>query len=348
MARSDDGGGRGHREAGHLDPVSAQPRVDDGLVVTADTGIVEDPHHRRVRLHRAYGRLDHPVDVALERLAIFAALLGNVPTQRRRMLRREPGRADPRAALRSLGESILRALRARNSVATCPRGLPRWPNRPLCRRSQEHPHRGPDWTTELTGVPPHGHRCSVPGWVTGRMVEVTIDSPNPGQASLFGEDDPTVATAQGEPVLMALHVEYYELIWERLKTHEFRRRFLEGRAAQWFVYLNAPVSRLAAVIDLGPTVVDTPDRIAAIAERTRAGNGASVLEYVRDLDRAYAIPILRVREYPELTLEQVRAELGEFHPPQGYVRLRKHPGMLAMCEKVMADSPTREIIVHHQ
>ena len=53
-----------------------------------------------------------------------------------------------------------------------------------------------------------------------------------------------------EPVLMALHAEYYELIWRGLKTHEFRRRFLEGRPARWFVYLNAPVSRLTAVIDL--------------------------------------------------------------------------------------------------
>ena len=53
-----------------------------------------------------------------------------------------------------------------------------------------------------------------------------------------------------EPVLMALHAGYYELIWRGLKTHEFRRRFLEGRPARWFVYLNAPVSRLTAVIDL--------------------------------------------------------------------------------------------------
>jgi hypothetical protein len=30
----------------------------------------------------------------------------------------------------------------------------------------------------------------------------------------------------------------------------------------------------------------------------RPGNGASVLEYVRDLDRAFAIPILGVSEYP--------------------------------------------------
>ena len=74
-----------------------------------------------------------------------------------------------------------------------------------------------------------------------------------------------------EPVLMALNPEFYELIWRGLKTHEFRRRFLEGRPVRWFVYLNAPVSRLAAVIDLGLAIVDVPERIAAIAEAARSG-----------------------------------------------------------------------------
>jgi hypothetical protein len=57
------------------------------------------------------------------------------------------------------------------------------------------------------------------------------------------------------------------------------------------MYLNAPVARLGPVNDLAPAVVDTPQRIAAIAERARVGNGASVLEYVRDLEQAFAIPI---------------------------------------------------------
>ncbi|ABW09866.1 conserved hypothetical protein [Parafrankia sp. EAN1pec] len=150
-----------------------------------------------------------------------------------------------------------------------------------------------------------------------------------------------------EPVLMALHAEYYELIWQGLKTHEFRRRFLEGRPVRWFVYLNAPVSRLAAVIDLGPAVVDVPERVAAIAERARVGNGASVLEYVRDLERAFAIPILGVSEYSGRSVEELRAELGGFHPPQGYVRLRQHPQLLTVCEKITTESPLREMSVHH-
>jgi predicted transcriptional regulator len=169
--------------------------------------------------------------------------------------------------------------------------------------------------------------------------------PVAGQLDLFGA---AVPDAVPESVLMALHAEYYDLIWQGAKTHEFRRRFLEGRSVRWFVYLDAPVSRLAAVIDLGPAVVGSPDEVAGIAELMRPGNGASVLEYVRDLDRAFAIPILGVTEYPGLSADELRAELGAFHPPQGYVRLAQHAELMAVCEKVSAEAPVRSITVHHR
>ena len=85
-----------------------------------------------------------------------------------------------------------------------------------------------------------------------------------------------------------------------------------------------------------------------IAERARQGNGSSVLEYVGDLDRAFAIPILHVAEYPGLSAAQLNDELGAFHPPQGYVRLSKHPPLLAVCEKVASDMPVRQMTVHHR
>jgi predicted transcriptional regulator len=184
------------------------------------------------------------------------------------------------------------------------------------------------------------------GTEQGKMVVMaTTGGSVSGQLDLFGDAVPDVVP---EPVLMALHAEYYDLIWQGAKTYEFRRRFLEGRPVRWFVYLNAPVSRLAAVIDLGPAVVGSPDAVAGIAESMRPGNGASVLEYVRDLDRAFAIPILGVSEYPGLSAEELRAELGAFHPPQGYVRLAQHPELMAVCEKVAAEVPVRSITVHHR
>ena len=106
------------------------------------------------------------------------------------------------------------------------------------------------------------------------------------------------------------------------------------------------MSRLAAVIDLGPS------SLAPRADRgdrgTRpAGNGASVLEYTRDLERAFAIPILSVTEYPGMSAADLRAQLGHFHPPQGYIRLGQHPQLLAVCEKAAAETPVRQLRVDH-
>jgi hypothetical protein len=43
-----------------------------------------------------------------------------------------------------------------------------------------------------------------------------------------------------------------------------------------------------------------------------------------DLDRAFAIPVLHVAEYLDLSAMQLREVPGAFHPPQGHVRLGQH------------------------
>jgi predicted transcriptional regulator len=75
--------------------------------------------------------------------------------------------------------------------------------------------------------------------ITGKLT-------GPLQQELFA----VPGTSGAEPVLMALKPEFYELIWQGRKTHEFRRKFLCDRPVRWFVYLTAPVSRLTAVISL--------------------------------------------------------------------------------------------------
>lgn len=153
--------------------------------------------------------------------------------------------------------------------------------------------------------------------------------------------------ARGERVLMSLNPEYYELIWRGLKRHEFRRRYLADRPTTWFVYLTAPVSTLAAVIDLDPAIVDVPRRIADIAEQARVGNGESVHAYLKDLERGFAIPIKRVREYPGYTAKELAGMLGSFHPPQGYTLIDRHPALASVCGKLTSAQPVRELAVAH-
>lgn len=150
-----------------------------------------------------------------------------------------------------------------------------------------------------------------------------------------------------ERVLMSLNPEYYELIWQRLKRHEFRRRYLIGRPTTWFVYLTAPVSKLAAVIDLDEAIVDTPARIGEIAEQARVGNGESVYAYLKDIERGFALPIKQVREYAGFTAEDLTGMLGSFHPPQGYTLVDRHPALANVCDKLVGSQVVRELVVQH-
>ena len=165
------------------------------------------------------------------------------------------------------------------------------------------------------------------------------------QDALF--DEPAAGQQPPEPVLMSLNPEYYELMWQGLKRHEFRRRYVAGRPTTWYVYLTVPESRLAAVIDLDTPIVASPDRIAALAEQAREGNGASVFAYLRDLDQGFALPIRRVREFEGFTATELRDLLEGFHPPQGYTLVNNHPQWQNICDKLTAQPLVRETAIAH-
>ena len=147
-------------------------------------------------------------------------------------------------------------------------------------------------------------------------------------------------------VLMSLNLEFYQLILAGQKFHEFRKRYAtKDQRSQWFVYLTAPEARLAPVIDLDVPIVDTPDRIAAIAEHGRAGNGASVADYLADRAEGTALPLRHVREYEGFTGEQLAVELGSWHPPQGYILIDQHPDLAAVCDRLITGQIVRELPV---
>lgn len=159
-----------------------------------------------------------------------------------------------------------------------------------------------------------------------------------GDADLFGGTDIQI---QPPRVLMSLHAEYYDLMWSGAKIFEYRKRYIDGPST-WYVYLNAPVSRLTAVIDLDRPITGSPTEIADLAERARTGNGPSVLAYLSPAGRGVALPIRHVREYPGVTAEQLTAALGKWHPPQGYTLIDRHPELAKICDEFTAATIVRE------
>ena len=156
-----------------------------------------------------------------------------------------------------------------------------------------------------------------------------------------------MTTRAATRVLMALEPAFYDLMWARAKRHEFRRRFLTGTPVSWLVFLNAPTSALAAVIDLAPAIVDEPRRVADLAERALAGNGASVYAYLRDQSLGYAMPITRVREYPALPLHILREQIPDFPQPRGYTVVDDDSPLASVYDTFTVNPPLREMTLDH-
>ncbi|MGW5383974.1 hypothetical protein [Nocardia sp. NPDC003963] len=143
-------------------------------------------------------------------------------------------------------------------------------------------------------------------------------------------------------ILMSLHAEYYDLILGGEKVYEYRKRYPTTGASSWYVYLTAPTSVLTAVIDLAAPITGTPAEIAEIAERARPGNGASVYDYLAPAGHGIALPIVRVRQYPGLTAEELTAALGKWHPPQGQMLIDRHPRLAKLCDELTSAPIVRE------
>lgn len=149
----------------------------------------------------------------------------------------------------------------------------------------------------------------------------------------------------GERVLMSLKPEYYELMWQGLKTHEFRRRYLKGQPTTWYVYLTAPLSKLTAVIDLDEAVVGPPRSLADIAERTNPGNGESVYAYLEDVELGHAMPIRTIREYPGFTADGLATMLDGFETPHGYTLVDEHAAWARACDLLTQAPVVRELVI---
>jgi len=159
------------------------------------------------------------------------------------------------------------------------------------------------------------------------------------QAELLHELDRDLAP---QPVLMAVYARYFNLIWERKKRYEYRRRYIHG-ASTWYPYLFTPVAAVVGRVTLGEPIIASPAEIADVAEREFEGHGDSVFDYVQGLKQAYAIPILRAEEYEAVPIGALREPMGCFHPPKDYLRLALNSQLLATLEAAMSGPPLRSL-----
>src|SRR5579859_3996025 len=82
------------------------------------------------------------------------------------------------------------------------------------------------------------------------------------------------------------------------KEEEYRRKFVH-QPTTTFLYLGTtpadPLSgSIPAKVQFGTPIVDYPSRIGELAESQKPGSSASILAYMADREKGYAIPVLSV------------------------------------------------------
>lgn len=139
----------------------------------------------------------------------------------------------------------------------------------------------------------------------------------PDQLSLVTTSEPT-------PIMLSLQPAYMQQIRDGSKHYEYRRKY-RTEPTRAFIYENAPVGAVTAVLELDEPIVAPPEEIARIADSVRAGHGASVLEYMCGLDVGFAVPIRAWRDIEPVDQQELRSVHPPFAPPQSYVLLDRYP-----------------------
>lgn len=127
-------------------------------------------------------------------------------------------------------------------------------------------------------------------------------------------------------LLLSLHPGPYDQIKSGRKKYEYRRKFIDG-PSRAFIYVTSPVKAISGLIEIGAPIIDTPKRIAEIAEKEKCGSGHGTKEYLNGLEKGYAIPILSFWEIKPVGLEELR-EKFQFSAPQSYMYLSHKPHLL--------------------
>ena len=96
-------------------------------------------------------------------------------------------------------------------------------------------------------------------------------------------------------LLLSLQPRYWPMFLDGSKRYEYRRTFRTD-AVQAYIYLSTPRKAICGWVDFGIPIVDTPEKIAELAERQCAGSRQPMLDYLQGSARGFAIPILAYQD----------------------------------------------------
>lgn len=148
------------------------------------------------------------------------------------------------------------------------------------------------------------------------------------QRNLFGGD-----TTVKPSILISLQAQYWQLIVDGKKKYEYRRTF-RNDAVTAFVFVTSPSSAAVGVLELDTPIIAPVPEVCQIAEEQSPGSTKGMMDYMAGLENGYAVPILSHEVFSaSLSIQEIRAVIPRFHPPQSYLVLANYPELRKLLQE---------------
>lgn len=135
-------------------------------------------------------------------------------------------------------------------------------------------------------------------------------------------------------ILISLREDVYQKLISGNKKYEYRRIFIT-EPSNVFIYITGKRQAVCAFAEFGKPIIGTIDDMIRVNKAEPKPNPDGIKKYFenRKNKTCYAIPILRVEIFNEISLKTLRINFGEFYPPQSFIYLSKNKKLLDLLLK---------------
>ena len=123
-------------------------------------------------------------------------------------------------------------------------------------------------------------------------------------------------------VLMPIYPIYIEEIFNGIKKYEFRRKIFKNKDVDTVVmYATVPVKKIVGEFKIKNIICDTPENLWKLHHKIDEESHKNFLNYLKDLEKAYAIEITDIKKYPNpLEIQELFPNLKKI--PQSFMYIK--------------------------
>ncbi|MBQ8392327.1 MAG: hypothetical protein IJX51_01010 [Clostridia bacterium] len=128
-------------------------------------------------------------------------------------------------------------------------------------------------------------------------------------------------------VLMSLREEFFNEMKSGKKIYEFRKQYCKKPTIA-YIYISKKTKAIKGIVEFGEPIFGTSEEIGTLSEKCNPGSYHNIIKYL-DKGKGCALPILKVYEISEVSLELLRSKFPGFVAPQSYYLLNKKTDLLS-------------------